>query len=493
MKKTSVLGLISAVPLIATSAQAQTLANYATTCAQRLGVTSIPGYSCSSGTSVSGANFLISSSNNRVGRVPTSNPNVDAVFLCRNVNGNTSGLDGYILQNSVTGDTCFFDAIKNGAATVPSPNAANAANFWQQPQQMADNCATCHSADPFLSPIGLVSGLKTQGMIRKGRNLKGVYNIVDSDVPNTRFTGWNGQRQIQTSSCASNCHNLSGNSVNGMVSKAVNGNWMANAAYVPQTEAPASIGVWRADDAKFFIDRGGDHTWNGGDRVGFFGVPSDQPVVLRGPDCNDSSKQLAEVGVVRSPSTWFTTKNNVTWDSADEANTFSHGINAISLSWNGVATSFEDGVFIVDVDNTRSEAGDIPVIFGGPGDRPAIGRWQRGIGYRVAIVREIDGELWWYFDLNGTNAWDTGDNAFPFGLAGDQPVVGDFDGDGLDEIGVYWEGEWFIDFNHSFSWDGVEGGDAWWTFGSPGSAEIPVVSPGKWDCLWLGTPPDPGP
>lgn len=61
------------------------------------------------------------------------------------------------------------------------------------------------------------------------------------------------------------------------------------------------------------------------------------------------------------------------------------------------------------------------------------------------------------------------------------------------EIGVYRDGDWFIDYNHSFGWDGVQGGDKWWTFGSPYSGEIPIVSPGKWDCLWLGTPPDPGP
>jgi hypothetical protein len=443
----------------------------------------------------SATNLLIGSSNNRVGRVPTSNPNVDAVYLCRDFNSSTNkaGLDGYILQNQVTGDTCFFDALGGGSGTVGSPSASNATTWWRQPDQMDGTCASCHSEDPFIASLGLASGLKTQGMMRQGRNLKGLYNIVGSDEPGTHFAGWNGLRNITTSGCFSACHNLTTNSVNGMVNKAVSGNWMANSAYVPQTETPASIGVWRATDAKFFIDRGGDHVWNGGDRVGFFGISSDQPAVLRGPDCSDSTKQLAEVGVKRSPDTWFTTKNNVTWDDADAANTFTHGYNGIALSWNGVATSFEDGLWVVDVNNTRSEVGDLFLFFGGAGDRPVIGRWQRGIGYRVAVAREVGGELWWYFDLNGTNGWDTGDNVFSFGLAGDQPVAGDFDGDGLDEIGVYRDGDWFIDYNHSFGWDGVQGGDKWWTFGSPFSGEIPIVSPGKWDCLWLGTPPDPGP
>ncbi len=61
-----------------------------------------------------------------------------------------------------------------------------------------------------------------------------------------------------------------------------------------------------------------------------------------------------------------------------------------------------------------------------------------------------------------------------FGMAGGIPFAGDFNGDGLAEIGVYWEGEWFIDLNGNGTWDGE---DLWAKLG--GKADLPVT--GDWD------------
>ncbi len=41
----------------------------------------------------------------------------------------------------------------------------------------------------------------------------------------------------------------------------------------------------------------------------------------------------------------------------------------------------------------------------------------------------------------------TATRSFRMGRKGDQPVVGDFNGDGTDEIGVYRNGTWYIDIN----------------------------------------------
>ena len=43
----------------------------------------------------------------------------------------------------------------------------------------------------------------------------------------------------------------------------------------------------------------------------------------------------------------------------------------------------------------------------------------------------------WKFDLNGDRHFDSVDEVFQHGKAGDRPVVGDFDGDGIDDIAVY--------------------------------------------------------
>ena len=61
-----------------------------------------------------------------------------------------------------------------------------------------------------------------------------------------------------------------------------------------------------------------------------------------------------------------------------------------------------------------------------------------------------------------------------FGIPGAIPVVGDFNGDGIDEIGVYFRGEWLLDLNGNQRWDGD---DLWAQLGS--QSDRPVV--GDWD------------
>jgi hypothetical protein len=86
-------------------------------------------------------------------------------------------------------------------------------------------------------------------------------------------------------------------------------------------------------------------------------------------------------------------------------------------------------------------------------------------------------------DSSGTNNYVASDKARLFGLPGDIPVAGDFFGTGTIEIGVFrcptgaTVCQWFIDANNSGTWDGPFGGDQIWNFGIPG--DIPVV--GDWN------------
>ncbi|HUY36422.1 MAG TPA: SdrD B-like domain-containing protein [Pirellulales bacterium] len=61
-----------------------------------------------------------------------------------------------------------------------------------------------------------------------------------------------------------------------------------------------------------------------------------------------------------------------------------------------------------------------------------------------------------------------------FGMRGAVPVTGDFNGDGTSEIGVFKDGEWFLDLNGNGVWDD---GDLWAKLGSAG--DRPVT--GDWD------------
>jgi protocatechuate 3,4-dioxygenase beta subunit len=72
-------------------------------------------------------------------------------------------------------------------------------------------------------------------------------------------------------------------------------------------------------------------------------------------------------------------------------------------------------------------------VFGQSGAWPVTGDW-RGDGI-TDIGMYADGE--WFLDLNGDGKWDDGDLWARLGLAGDQPVTGDWDGDGKADIGVF--------------------------------------------------------
>ena len=80
-------------------------------------------------------------------------------------------------------------------------------------------------------------------------------------------------------------------------------------------------------------------------------------------------------------------------------------------------------------------------VFGTPGAIPVYGDFAGNGTTQMGVF--IDGE--WFIDVNGDGKWDDGDLYAKLGNAGDMPVVGDWDGDGKDDIGVFgplWAGDW---------------------------------------------------
>ena len=82
---------------------------------------------------------------------------------------------------------------------------------------------------------------------------------------------------------------------------------------------------------------------------------------------------------------------------------------------------------------------------------------------QIGVFR--DGE--WFLDANGNGVWDGAptDIHYVFGKDGDIPVVGDWNGDGITKIGVYRGGYWYLDYNGNGVWD--EGIDKVYVFGAP--------------------------
>jgi serine-aspartate repeat-containing protein C/D/E len=79
-------------------------------------------------------------------------------------------------------------------------------------------------------------------------------------------------------------------------------------------------------------------------------------------------------------------------------------------------------------------------VFYVPGAKPLMGDFN-GDGFdELALF--LAGE--WFIDANGNGRWDESDIWLKLGTKGDQPVVGDWDGDGKDDAGVFgrkWPGD----------------------------------------------------
>ena len=110
--------------------------------------------------------------------------------------------------------------------------------------------------------------------------------------------------------------------------------------------------------------------------------------------------------------------------------------------------------------------------FGLPGDQPVMGDWTGDGRIRVGVFRH--GE--WYLDLNGNRRWDGiegGDGHYVLGLPEDTAVVGDWTGDGVTKLGVFRNGTWYLDLHNRRQYDPSL---PMFAYGLPG--DIPVV--GKW-------------
>ena len=90
-----------------------------------------------------------------------------------------------------------------------------------------------------------------------------------------------------------------------------------------------------------------------------------------------------------------------------------------------------------------------------------------------------NGGLTWSLDSNGNGVVDAGDTVYTFGASTDQPVIGDWNAAGKDQIGVYRPdlARNSLAFTLDANGDGVfDGGDQVFDFGSPGD----TVLSGMW-------------
>ncbi len=89
-----------------------------------------------------------------------------------------------------------------------------------------------------------------------------------------------------------------------------------------------------------------------------------------------------------------------------------------------------NGLLYLKNQNTTGFA-DLALNYGLGGDYPVVGDWDGNGDATIGIYRNG------YFYLRNSNTIGFADMVFAFGQLGDQPVAGDWNGDGIDTIGIY--------------------------------------------------------
>jgi hypothetical protein len=214
--------------------------------------------------------------------------------------------------------------------------------------------------------------------------------------------------------------------------------------------------------------------------------------------------QLDRLGIARDGLHYLDSTANGVWDRVSGGDTFrDFGINSIRSTgtpvtgdWDGNGTDdlgmFSGGYFYLDTTGNgawdKVSGGDTFRDFGINAIRstgtPVIGDWE-GNG-TDDLGMHTDG--YFYLDTTGNGVWDKvsgGDTFRDFGIHGIRstgvPVVGDWDGNGTDDLGLYTTGYFYLDTTGNGVWDKVSGGDTFRDFGinSLRSTATPVV--GDWD------------
>ncbi|MCO6044248.1 SpaA isopeptide-forming pilin-related protein [Aeoliella sp. ICT_H6.2] len=104
-------------------------------------------------------------------------------------------------------------------------------------------------------------------------------------------------------------------------------------------------------------------------------------------------------------------------------------------------TEMDQAVWTLGEDEVALDAdGTSQLIFGHPRGIPVVGDWDGDGVDEIGVF--IDGH--WYLDLNGNGRWDAGDIMAELGDANDLPATGDWDGDGKTDIAIFgpvWMGD----------------------------------------------------
>jgi uncharacterized repeat protein (TIGR01451 family) len=246
------------------------------------------------------------------------------------------------------------------------------------------------------------------------------------------------------------------------------------------------IGVYY--NGRWLLDYDGNGIWDGGvkDKQYIFGWNDPNVIPVVG-DWNGDGR--TKIGIYCQGFWYLDYDGNGVWDGGvnDKAYNFgwpATGVTPMVGDWSGTGTSkigiYCYGFWYLDYDGNGIWDGgvnDKAYNFGwqATGVRPIMGDWN-GDG-RIKIGIYYYG--FWYLDYDGNGVWDGGvnDKMYNLGWADPavMPLVGDWSGSGTTKIGIFCDGQWYLDYNGNGAWDGAPP-DKGYLFGQAG--DTPIV--GTW-------------
>jgi hypothetical protein len=229
-------------------------------------------------------------------------------------------------------------------------------------------------------------------------------------------------------------------------------------------------GVWDVGvfhDGRWYLDLNGNGVWDEGDLWAKLGGEGDLPVT--GDWDDDGKTDIGIYGPAWARDPWAV-YNEPGLPDADNYPTSPLAKRKNVPPTADEATSGGRLMKRTSQGKPRADVIDHVFLYGAAGDVPVTGDWNGDGIPTIGVYR--DGE--WTIDLNGDGRLGDSDGRYTYGQPGDYPVIGDFNSDGVDELGVYRDGRWIIDTNGNRQ---IDAHDTVFELGQAG--DVPVV--GDWD------------
>jgi hypothetical protein len=188
-------------------------------------------------------------------------------------------------------------------------------------------------------------------------------------------------------------------------------------------------------EGSWYIDFNGDGSWDDGDLWIQLGTALDRPVI---GDWDGDGKD--DIGIFGRQ--WQRDPQKIKSDPGlpDPANKRRRQVENSHFA--SVKLREDDRKRLMQRGNDgslREDAVDHVFSYGEHVDMPLVGDWNGDGIDQIAVYRLGQ----WLLDSDGDGRWTKNDEMVELGELGDEPVVGDFNGDGIDEIGVI-RGDWWI-------------------------------------------------